>query len=364
MGFQFSEIDIEHKIHLNLSPSARIVIDEDIKNFANGERYNRTGFLNKIFTNFHQSADASVNTRYAEYSSELDEKFSSKEFRKIDTATINKFKDKLLNEYEEKLAEKVNSYQSGEGEKVRVNNENVDILAELIDSEFYNDKVGKYWKALLEEYAQKPMYQREQIYFKEFVDDIESAIAKKHKLKITTIERISSQNETYKSKLYFTPYKILQDKTRSFNYVVGFSEKILENGTISPKVIACIRVSRIERMLPIRSESGRIKEEDQRRIDREIEAKDIQFLLGDLINIKVRFTKKGERDFHRYLYMRPTYYEKVNGEENLYVFTCTEYQAINYFFKFGKDAEILSPSDTREKFIKKYREAYEKYLEE
>ena len=90
--------------------------------------------------------------------------------------------------------------------------------------------------------------------------------------------------------------------------------------------------------------------------------KEPQFLAGEIIEIKARFTDKGIESFNRQLYMRPRDFEKVGKEKNTYIFRCTEVQAINYFFKIARDVEIISPARTREKFIQRYKDAYESYV--
>ena len=71
MGFDFSfaidEFATELKQHLNLSSPAWLTIDEDIQNFYPSEKEESfSGFLNRIFHNFYQTAEASVNLRYQE----------------------------------------------------------------------------------------------------------------------------------------------------------------------------------------------------------------------------------------------------------------------------------------------------------
>ena len=60
------EIDLhrELKQHLNLSNSTWITIEEDMKNFPISENENNlSGFLNTIFKNFYELADASISLR-------------------------------------------------------------------------------------------------------------------------------------------------------------------------------------------------------------------------------------------------------------------------------------------------------------
>ena len=50
-------------------------------------------------------------------------------------------------------------------------------------------------------------------------------------------------------------------------------------------------------------------------------------------------------------------------KEDVYIFNCTKAQAEFYFFKFGSDAEILSPVDLRDKFALMYKDAAAVYHE-
>ena len=83
MGFWIQD-DITHKQHINLSYPTWLTIEEDIKNFGNGAKYNLAGFLNRIFFNFCHDADASISERLINKGDELEKLFSAKEFKKMD----------------------------------------------------------------------------------------------------------------------------------------------------------------------------------------------------------------------------------------------------------------------------------------
>lgn len=362
MGFYISDYETELRQHINLSESAWLVIDEDVKSFGNGGKYNLAGFLNRVFTNFYQDAEATVSQRRMSKEEELVKLFSSDEFKAMDNSVTKTYITKIVDVYTQELLEKIGKYEKGRGQKVRINKENVEILRESSEAEFYNNSIGAYVKAVFEEYASKPMFEREQIYFKETVDGILSAIALKKKVKISILKKIDSESrESYTRKFYLTPYKIMQDKTRMYNYAVGYSEEIKEDGALLPRTVVCYRISRIDHLLVLSSKGGYLSKADRDEIDEKIERKELQFLAGDVIELKVRFTDKGLENFNRQLYLRPHEYQVVEGEDNVYVFNCTEMQAINYFFKFGRDVEILSPEETRERFAKRYRDAYDRY---
>ena len=62
--------------------------------------------------------------------------------------------------------------------------------------------------------------------------------------------------------------------------------------------------------------------------------------------------------YRRQTHLRPVL---VRREEDRFVFQCTLAQAEFYFFKFGKDAEILRPEPLREKVKTMYEEAAKAY---
>ena len=77
--------------------------------------------------------------------------------------------------------------------------------------------------------------------------------------------------------------------------------------------------------------------------------------------IIVRLTDKGKLKYINQVHMRPS--QCIDGKHNIgknsdiFIFKCTVHQAKAYFFKFGSDAEILSPLFLREQFIKEYLKA-------
>lgn len=366
MGFYIPEFVTEWKQHLNLSDSAWIIIEEDVRNFSNGSKYNLAGFLNRIFVNFYQEAEATISQRFLNKSDELVEMFSSPEFKSMDKKTTDVYVTKILDVYEKSLITKAGSYKKGEGKKFRINKENVEILRESSENIYYDNSIGAYLKAIFEEYAMKPMFEREQIYFKDTMDILQSAISQKKSVKMSILKKINpNSHESYTRKFYLAPYKIIQDKTRMFNYVIGYSEELKGEGNETwPRMAVCYRISRIDHRLIMSSKSGFISKADQEAIDKMVTEKDPQFLAGEIIELKVKFTDKGVESFNRQLYMRPTYFDKVEGEDNTYLFRCTEVQAINYFFKLARDVEILAPERTRDKFIQRYRDAYMQYVKD
>lgn len=365
------------KQHINLSESAWLTINEDIQNFySSPEKETFAGFLNQIFKNFYQTSNATISLRALEKKTELGNIYSSLKSEALDKKSINKFIDEYIKIYEENLIKINTSLPNSQGKKFRINKENIEILRDSFDAQYYNGSIGLYLKAIFEDYCKKPSYIREQIFFNDCINKINLAISKQNKIKIILTEQLATKDDKKISKkFYVLPYKIVQDKTQLFNYLIGISEEIKEinevddlgnkirkNITLPPK-ITCFRISRIQKTAIMTSMGAHITKETICQIEKTLIEKTPQFLSGELIDIKIEFTDKGLELFKRQLYMRPQFYEISKESKYIYTFHCTELQAINYFFKFAMDAHVISPIYLKNKFSKKYENAYKTYLE-
>lgn len=379
--FYIDERDNELKQHLNLSENAWMVINEDIKNFYESEeKESFSGFLNRIFKNFYQQADASINLRYMEKGDELEKLYSSEEFSSLDKKTIKMFIDKYAKVYENELKEKALSYPSGHGEKFRIDKESLKILRDVDEAIYYGDadgnnaSIGKYLKAIFEEYSLKPSYQREQIFFSNTLAEINKSIENEKKLKISLLAKVSTDGKKhYTRKFYVSPYKLVQDKNMLYNYLIGYAEEIKEfettdeqgrkvrTSSIEKKCTSSFRLSRIEKADMMSSMGAHISKDNSKILEQELKEKTAMFMSSGSMNIKVIFTDKGLESFRRQLYMRPQIYEIDKTDKHIYTFRCTDVQAIDYFFKMGWDAKIVEPISLRNKMIKRYDSALKTY---
>ncbi len=365
----------ELKQHVNLSENAWLVIREDIKTFYDSEsKESFSGFLNRVFKNFYQRADASIYLRYMEKADELEKLYSSKEFATFDKGTIKKFIDKYAEVYENELIAKSRSYPSGHGEKFRINKENIAILRNVEEANYYENSIGLYLKAIFEEYVTKPQYIREQIFFADTLSEINKAIKDERKLKIALVQKITQSGEKRPRKKYYVScYKIVQDKTNSFNYLIGFAEEIKEMDdpehegvrtiSIGEKSAVGFRISRIEKANVMSSMGAHISKERANELEKDLVERTAMYMPGNPIDIKVVFTDKGLEDFRTQLLMRPQFYKIDKEDKHVYLFRCTEVQAINYFFKMGSHATIVEPASLYEKFMKRYESGFKSYQE-
>ncbi|MCM1441652.1 MAG: WYL domain-containing protein [Roseburia sp.] len=288
-------------IRINLTSLAQKVIDNDCIIFGASSNCNLTygAFINKIIKNFD------------------------------DDFTLN---ENLLGLYGEK-----------ESRIIRLQNDVIDIL-DTIDikgylKSTYNPSISKYIKCLLESFVRLPFIEREKLLLKTTIQSIETAI-KSHK----------NLHITFKGSLkVVTPIAIVPAKEGTFQYLVGE-----ENS-----VCVSIRLSRIEKIRLV-GKSNPIPKNIISQINSDLSEFGPTFIAEPKVTIKVKFTQKGAESYKYSVIHRPIHTDVE--PDNVYIFCCSETQALYFFFRFAGDVEILEPQSLRNKMRDLYRYGLEKYL--
>ena len=218
----------DRKQYLNLSMEAWEIINYDQCRFAStdskGPKLPLSTFLNQIFQNFYETADASIALQAENHAQKLREILSDGEDRSglrkksspsrgrkpgrtadsmensnsvgstnnmnsadsmdnmncaDSTNRMDRTIEKLTAAYVEKLREKSTSYAKGKGEKFRLNQENFSYLTDEdseCQEELFYSSIGQYLKALFEEYASLTHLQREAVYYRSVLETIQQAV--------------------------------------------------------------------------------------------------------------------------------------------------------------------------------------------
>lgn len=201
--------------------------------------------------------------------------------------------------------------------------------------------VTQYIKCLLESYARMNFLDREKLILKKTViEPIENAIRQNKAI------RIKFSNQL----IELSPYKIVPSKEGTFQYLVG---------AVDGKW-AAYRLSRIKFL----KTKGKAVFPATEQIDEALAEFGPTFFGEPTIDIKIRFTRKGLLRYeysviHRPIHTRIESDAKGNGD--IYVFHCSEKQALYFFFSYADDVEILEPLSLRQRFIDMYRHGYEQY---
>jgi predicted DNA-binding transcriptional regulator YafY len=329
-----------------------------------GEAISRAGILNRVFAIFHESAKASaplrIEARQREYNDILGD---------IPQQWRETVVDKLTAAYRKDLIDEIiNLLKQGASDmawNMTIRKDVGDLLENLRMRGYfsYNQESelsrGKYMGAVFEEYAMLPFVEREKIYYHDLFECIEDAIEFKRAINI-----VYTQD---KVPYYVVPHFLETDKLSMYNYLVGYARHAsspMQSLSIHSFRITKIHTAEIDRhskpMLGELSDSQRA--EQRARIKKSREKLGTMFISDEekTARIEVKLTHKGKQKYIEQVHMRPSGYLKANSDDE-YIFTCPHRQAEYYFWKFGKDAEILSPPALREKFSTQYKEALDLY---
>lgn len=342
MAFGAADGDVaeNNKQHLNLSRLAYEVVLSDM--FTFGEE-KLSGFINRIFAQYAPVANASVsrslNVLRGELGKCLDSVFGDEE-------TKGRVINRLVAQERERLTAQAASYGGGIAFKFWLNKENLTYLTEAdseCGEEAYYERRGKYIKCVVEEYARLPYVRREQAYFFPYVEAIRYAVREERQLRVVTgADRVYG--------IY--PYEILCDPLSTANYLVGYCRPY---GCLEEEKQPCsFRISALKSVRVEKSKSAFLKESEKRGLAQKIAARGVQFMAGSETEIHVLLTEAGRYKYRRQAHLRPAL---ARREGERFVFQCTEAQAEFYFFKFGKDAQIVRPLRLREKFQAMYEAA-------
>ena len=356
-------MNTEHKQSINLTSYAESILKEDLELFAPDQT--ATGFLNDIIERYCDIADASIHTaivrQRARLSHALDQDLSlSAELTDGQKESVIRLLD---SETEYRLLDKGPLYESGRTFTFRLNNRNYehffnDGSLDWPDANYYNGYFSRYLKAIVEEYCRLPLFCREEIYFREFIETIETAIASARMLRVEMFSPLTG-GETWDVR----PFGIQPNASHLYHYLVGKS--VEAGGLRKNEKIASIRLCRIRKLTILSkktSRSGMLSAAEKKEIRQKISNNTVAFLIGEEEEIVVRLSKIGEKMYKNTLFLRPII-QKID-ESGCYHFQCTRMQARQYFIRFGAEAEIISPPDLRKEFADMYKKASGVYSEE
>ncbi|MBR2257587.1 MAG: WYL domain-containing protein [Blautia sp.] len=346
------ELNTEHKQRINLTSHARDILRNDREMFA--PHLTSSGFINELLARLVPQEEASITEAINKRRQYIMLRLEKKNFTEQTTEEVC---SAFLEPYRESLKEKAVSWPKGTSVIFRLNNQNTELFYDpnWPDAAYYGHKPSKYMKALLEEYASHNLYEREGLFFHEWITLAEAARNTGKLLRIVTMNR---KEERYGWDLRV--YGILPNEAGLFHYIVGRS--VRSGGLKSEESISSFRLSRLKDVRIMSSEysrSGSLSKAETREIEDRIENNQIQFLVGENEEFIIALTKEGRQFYRQIQYMRPPL--SYIDDDGYYHFNCTFYQAFQYFYRFGERAKIIKPELLKNRFLDEYRRAFEHY---
>lgn len=356
--------------HLSLSAAAREVLEDDRRDFGGGRSW--AGILNYVFAAYRDKADASISVAVERRRAQYEEKLVGVATPAVREAVL----ERLLADYTGELIENAakngaappneelieNAAKNGAtsskkpGFKFRLDRDNYAFREQWLDSpdaQYYGGRFSRYLRAVLEEYAAKTVYQREEVYFYRWITLIKGAMAGGGLLCV----------EGKKGDVYdVRPYGVLSGRRATYHYLVGMA---CQDGKRDAEKIACFRLSKLVTLKLSQKRSGRLTKEECKEIEDRIHAVGVEFLLQQQETICIRLTEQGRQDYGSQLHLRPATVKRPAVDDGPYrweyTFNCTAFQAKAYFLKFCGDAKVVAPQSLRKEFADKYRRALNAY---
>ncbi|MDR0885203.1 MAG: WYL domain-containing protein [Clostridiales Family XIII bacterium] len=354
MAFNVDEINDDHRQHINLSAHAWSVISDDIIYLEGPEASNVSGILNRIFNNYKDVSNASIGITLDKLSDYYYNLFDG--ITGIPVESTSKLINTLIEDKKRELLDNVDKLVKSKALKFRINNDNftylTDDFSECVEDEYY-PSIGKYLKAIFEDYTNLAFVERERILFKDTIRVLLKAIEENQLLRLKTISG---------STLEIKPHSIRTDALATFNYVVCYSRKISDNVEEDFRP-ASIRLARIDasNIRPIKSRSGKITKSERLSLEEKVSAQGPNFMIDKEQEFRVRLTDKGIKSYYSLINLRPQF---IKREGNEFLFKSTEFHIRTYFFIFGADALVLEPKTLRDSMLLEYSAAKDRYDED
>lgn len=331
-----------------LSSYAWDIIENDAAIFTNARRPSIAGMINLILELYMDDSEAAIENSVDRRRVVLREQLAELP----DGETKETVIDTFLNSYIRELTDKKNSYPCEENRVSSLSEKNYLFSQKWRDKyNVYGESVSKLFKAVIEEYTRKSYYEREEIILQDLINHLTFCKDKSQMI------RVLLKNGR---KYMIRPYDICHDPNINYHYLVGMAKRA---ETDYKDRLVSFRLSGIKECRPIKEPSGRITAAEKQEIKQRLKNSGVQFLLEEQELIEVKLTETGKKNYESQFHLRPNYTDRkqVDGDTWLYTFECTPMQAEFYFFKFGADVEVIAPKSLRERFSKKYYDAYHKY---
>ena len=297
-------------------------------------------------------------------------------FRTNETATDNRYKftiNKFLNNVFVNMCDerkfdsdsvKKKRKKGAIGFNIKLNKAVIDKTAKAgLDPERdYSADFAAYYTQFIEKYCRMTLIGRERVFYKHIIESFMDDIELKYLLKLTKNDKRDT---------YIFPYAIKNSDDVHKCYITGFFLRKTEDGYIYKKTLCVplnkiLNYQRIEKINPEKQiffeENSNIRSYRDMKdyIEYRFRTDGVLYLSDILRDVTVRLSDNGrEMLFFRTLY-RP-FYRFDENDNNLIHFKATQLQTFMYFFKFGKEAEILTPKKYADFFLQKYKEAYQLY---
>lgn len=327
---------IYDKIKIYVTKTIAALLERDADNFefhkTDGVTVNKNAFLTALIINYQDD----FTTRQQNLYGKIEEVLNATRLTPSEVSTITTLICEGVNrEITASPTEKFDGLISYKPTK-----ESTPIIDYAENYLLNGSSLSEFYRNMFTSYASLPQDKREEIIFRNVVTKLNKAISDGKKVFITTINNTGKPQE-------LEPYAISRSKEELHIYLLAKSG----NFRIP------IRISRVKSVTILNSSSNFSSEDETFFSKMQAYGPQFSYSKNDPV-IKVKLSSVGVKKFQRFYVHRPI---PLTIEGDVYTFNCSQDQVIQYFSKFGGDAFILSPAETREKVMRFYSKALKYY---
>lgn len=313
------------KIKVNLDKNSYSKLCEDIKLFniiKNNGEINKNKFLNLLYKNYYEMFQDKIDLQTKKIKEILKEE-------NINDELCLKISHELIN------SNISNAYQTS-SITFTLDSSNTTIFMNMKIN--YSDSA--YFRNLIYYYLLNPQYKREEIIYKDIVDNLNLAIKDNKIISFKNNENI----------INLRPYKIATTKEELYSYLIG----ILDND----KVMS-INISKIKNLF-ITNDNFKFNQEQISLLDKNIEL-GVNFPFNELCDAVITLNNYGIKNYNKRYLHRPKV-EKIVGND--YYFNCSIDQLYFYFIAFGDTFVVKKPVELAKRFYNKFKKAKNNFYNE
>ena len=203
----------------------------------------------------------------------------------------------------------------------------------------YNMSLSAYFRNMFSSYCLLAQDKREEIIFRDKFAVIEKAIEENKNIYFTTSKS--------KDRHVASPYAIAHSQEELFNYLLC----VYNNQVFS------FRLTRLQNLRVLNEPA--VFTDEQKEMLEKMRVGAPQFAYNKIEEICVRLTERGISMYNKMYSYRP---KPIKVIKNLYYFDCSASQIYHYFFRFGRQAEVLYPSNLKQLFMQDYANAARTYM--
>lgn len=166
--------------HLNLSELAYEVLDGDRYEFLEKPSFAR--IVNMVLASYMEDAAASIENALLRYRSSLEEALAPVPDDETKEAAVSA----LVERHRGELLAAATGYPREKAFKVRLDKDNFLAMQQWHDENgYYSGMPSRFLKAVIEEYARKPLYEREGILLRERIDELNAYVRSQQLIVVT-----------------------------------------------------------------------------------------------------------------------------------------------------------------------------------